>query len=246
MKIKQLQNSVSPVTCTPPMQKQKHWVHSDLRGAHATLKVSQGFLWGKKVVVLVLEVVKLQVACTIHPEQLVSCGTKIKRWKWWKRKKEVCTQRIKRPGQNDALKFFHSVVKCFSINYKNLSFFYWVTVSWSVADAPHSNQNNFTPPPSFPSLHLHETTKKWPQSNQKYFSRSNYGVKPTTPRADGEPKEWKKRIDIRQWIWTLHGRQTARHLVTAFTVSMPIKDETTCGDGCFCVGENTSIIKEEW
>lgn len=27
---------------------------------------------------------------------------------------------------------------------------------------------------------------------------------------------------------------------------MPIKDEITCGDGCFCVGENTSIIKEEW
>lgn len=28
-----------------------------------------------------------------------------------------------------------------------------------------------------------------------------------------------------------------------FLVSMPITDEITCGDGCFCVGEKASIIK---
>lgn len=62
-------------------------------------------------------------------------------------------------------------------------------------------------------------------------------------------EEWKKKIGKTvniNTVETLHGRQTARHLVTAFLVSMPIKDEITCGDGCFCVGENTSIIKKEW
>lgn len=44
----------------------------DSRGAHAPLEVSKGFLWGQEVVVLVLEVIQLQVACSVHPEQLVS------------------------------------------------------------------------------------------------------------------------------------------------------------------------------
>ncbi len=48
--------------------------HSDLRGSHATLEVSEGFLWGEEVIILVLEVIKLQIACSIHPKQLVSCG----------------------------------------------------------------------------------------------------------------------------------------------------------------------------
>lgn len=47
-----------------------------LRGTHATLKVSEGLLWGEKVIILVLEVIKLQIACTVHPKQLVSCGGK--------------------------------------------------------------------------------------------------------------------------------------------------------------------------
>lgn len=58
----------------PDKTKTKRWVHRDLRGAHATLKVSQGFLWGEEVIVLVLEVIKLQISRSIHPEQLVSCG----------------------------------------------------------------------------------------------------------------------------------------------------------------------------
>ena len=92
---------------------------------------------------------------------------------------------------------------------------------------------------------MNTTEKKWPQSDV-LFQPS----KPTTTRADGNQRN--ERIGlVRQWILTqfrtLHGRHTARHLVTAFIcVSMPIKDEITCGDGCVCVGENTSVIKDEW
>lgn len=49
-------------------------LHADLRGAHAALKLSEGLLWGKKVIVLVLEVVQLQITRSIHTEQLVPCG----------------------------------------------------------------------------------------------------------------------------------------------------------------------------
>lgn len=50
------------------------WAHNDLRCSHAAFEVSEGFLRGEEVVILVLEVVKLQIASSIHPEQLVSCG----------------------------------------------------------------------------------------------------------------------------------------------------------------------------
>lgn len=60
--------------------------------------------------------------------------------------------------------------------------------------------------------------QKWPQSNLKYFSLSNE-VKPTTTRANGNQRS-ERRGSVRQWrltrFRTLHGRQTARHLVTAF------------------------------
>lgn len=51
-------------------------VKHDLRGTRATLKVSEGLLWGEEVVVLVLEVIQLQIACSIHPEQFISCRPK--------------------------------------------------------------------------------------------------------------------------------------------------------------------------
>lgn len=44
----------------------------DSRGAHAAFEVSEGFLWRQEVVVLVFEVIQLQVARSVHPEQLVS------------------------------------------------------------------------------------------------------------------------------------------------------------------------------
>lgn len=56
------ETTFSMVTCT------------NVRGSDATLKVSQGFLRGQEVVVLVFEVVQLQVATSVHPQQLVSCG----------------------------------------------------------------------------------------------------------------------------------------------------------------------------
>lgn len=67
----------SIVTCT------------NLRGSDATLKVSQRFLGGQEVVVLVFEVIQLQVATSVHPQQLVACGQD--------GRKQSDTTRIKRP-----------------------------------------------------------------------------------------------------------------------------------------------------
>lgn len=49
-------------------------VNNDSRGTQASLKVSKGFLWREEVIVLVLEVIQLQIPCSIHPKQLVPCG----------------------------------------------------------------------------------------------------------------------------------------------------------------------------
>lgn len=54
-------------------------LHTDLRGARAALKVSEGLLWGQKVIILVLKIIELQIACSIHPQQLVSCGQSFKK-----------------------------------------------------------------------------------------------------------------------------------------------------------------------
>ena len=51
-----------------------HPVHDDSRCSQASLEVSQRLLGREEVVVLVLEVIELQVASSVHPEQLVSCG----------------------------------------------------------------------------------------------------------------------------------------------------------------------------
>lgn len=45
---------------------------ANIRGSDATFKISQSFLWGQKVVILVFEVIELQVTTSIHPEQLVT------------------------------------------------------------------------------------------------------------------------------------------------------------------------------
>lgn len=47
---------------------------ANIRGSDATFKISQSFLWGQKVVILVFEVIELQVTTSVHPEQLVACG----------------------------------------------------------------------------------------------------------------------------------------------------------------------------
>lgn len=56
------QSTFSSVTCT------------NVRGSHAALKVSQRLLRGQEVVVLVFEVIQLQVASPVQPQQLVPCG----------------------------------------------------------------------------------------------------------------------------------------------------------------------------
>lgn len=61
------ETTFSVVTCT------------NVRGSDATLKVPQSFLWGQEVVILVFEVVQLQIASSVHPQQLVSWGQDGKR-----------------------------------------------------------------------------------------------------------------------------------------------------------------------
>lgn len=39
----------------------------NVRGSDAALEVSQCFLWGQEVIILVFEVIELQVSSSIHP-----------------------------------------------------------------------------------------------------------------------------------------------------------------------------------
>lgn len=104
-------------------------MHNDSRGTHATLKVSKGFLWGEEVIILVLEVIKLEIACSIHPKQLISCrqkqsgekGRKGAKWRKEKLAKKSFAQKREKDKTRgkqgkimliSTLKFFHSVTKC--------------------------------------------------------------------------------------------------------------------------------------
>lgn len=94
--------------------------------------------------------------------------------------------------------------------------------------------------PPFPFIFM-KPQRKRPQSNLNYLSLSNED-KLTTVRANGNQSSGRTGSG-RHWITKTFQdrRQSARHLVTAFLVSMPITDEITSGDGCFCVEENASI-----
>ena len=109
-----------------------HPVHEDSRGSQASLEVSQRLLGREEVVVLVLEVIELQVASSVHPEQLVSCGPRKelreneeKQTKTGKKKNRLQRTHEESREKKDktrglqgkmmlssTLKFFHSVVKC--------------------------------------------------------------------------------------------------------------------------------------
>lgn len=47
-------------------------VMENLRCAHPTFKLPKGFFWWKEVIILILQVIQLQIARTIHSQQLIT------------------------------------------------------------------------------------------------------------------------------------------------------------------------------
>lgn len=177
-----LESKWNPVQ-TPGLPHDKTWLHGDLRGAHPALEVSEGFLRGQEVVVLVLEVIQLQVTCSIHSEQLVSCGN-IKEVSEVEKeggvetnkkketgKEQVCTWRIKerkwrdqgKTGQHDAeLKFFHSVEFC---QWNSSMYFDFLSFQFFNCDCADASSTNHQPSHPFTFTINHRYKKNGHKAN---------------------------------------------------------------------------------